>query len=53
MVNRKSLVMGIGDTSQTEKFYDNWSNDYDLTLKIWNYKLPNKSAMMLKKKIKF
>ncbi len=48
----KSLVSGIGNLIKTRKYYDNWSNNYDLTLKKWNYLVPKKSANILKKKLK-
>ncbi len=52
MINNKSLVDGLGNINTTKKYYDNWSFDYDKTLKYWNYKAPIKSANILKKNLK-
>ncbi len=52
MINNKSLVDGLGNVNTTKKYYDNWSFDYDKTLKHWNYQAPLKSANILKKNLK-
>ena len=40
MTKIKSLLEGIGNQNETEKYYDKWSINYDQTLKNWNYKAP-------------
>ncbi len=52
MINLMSLLKGIGNIKETKKYYDNWSNNYDLTLNKWKYTVPKKSINLLKKKIK-
>ena len=47
MTKIKSLLEGIGDENETEKYYDKWSINYDQTLKNWNYKAPYKAANIL------
>ena len=49
MTKIKSLLEGIGNENETEKYYDKWSINYDQTLKNWNYKAPNKAANILYK----
>ena len=49
----KSLLKGIGNTKQVEKFYDDWSKGYDQSLDNWNYKAPKQSAKILSKFINF
>ena len=44
----KSLVKGIGNNNETQKYYDDWSINYDKTLDKWNYKAPFKSCLILK-----
>jgi len=56
MTKKKSLLNGIGNESMTEKYYDDWALNYDLTLKKWNYKAPKKAVKILskiKKKLNF
>ncbi len=48
----KSLLKGIGNKKDIEKYYDNWSSSYDETLYKWNYKAPLQSIKILKKYIK-
>ena len=48
MTNFKSLVSGVGNLSKTSKYYDDWSENYDETLKLWNYQAPKKSIKFLK-----
>ena len=48
MTNFKSLVSGVGNLSKTTKYYDDWSENYDETLKLWNYQAPKKSIKFLK-----
>ena len=48
MTNFKSLVSGVGNLSKTLKYYDDWSENYDETLKLWNYQAPKKSIKFLK-----
>ena len=43
------LLKGIGNSREIKKFYDNWSNTYDLTLKEWGYIAPSHSTRILKK----
>ena len=52
MVKNKSLINGIGNLESTRKYYDDWSNQYDSTLRLWNYNAPKKGANLLKKKVK-
>ena len=47
MNNFKSLVSGVGNINKTRKYYDDWSENYDATLKSWNYKAPQKSIKFL------
>ena len=48
MTNFKSLVSGVGNLTKTRKYYDDWSENYDETLKLWNYQAPKKSIKFLK-----
>ena len=48
MSNFKSLVSGVGNLSKTSKYYDDWSENYDETLKLWNYQAPKKSIKFIK-----
>ena len=48
MSNFKSLVSGVGNLAKTTKYYDDWSENYDETLKLWNYQAPKKSIKFLK-----
>ena len=48
MSNFKSLVSGVGNLSKTRRYYDDWSENYDQTLKLWNYQAPKKSIKFLK-----
>ena len=43
------LLKGIGNSKEIKKFYDDWSNTYDLTLKEWGYIAPSHSTRILKK----
>tara|TARA_X000000950_G_scaffold62894_1_gene76808 strand:+ start:462 stop:1085 length:624 start_codon:yes stop_codon:yes gene_type:complete len=47
MNNFKFLVSGVGNINKTRKYYDDWSENYDETLKSWNYKAPQKSIKFL------
>ena len=51
MSNFKSLVSGVGNLIKTTKYYDEWSENYDSTLKLWNYQAPKKSIKFLKETI--
>ena len=51
MSNFKSLVSGVGNLTITTKYYDDWSENYDKTLKLWNYQAPKKSIKFLKETI--
>ena len=51
MSNYKSLVSGVGNLNKTTKYYDDWSEKYDETLKLWNYQAPKKSIKFLKETI--
>ena len=51
MSNFKSLVSGVGNLNKTSKYYDDWSENYDKTVKLWNYQAPKKSIKFLKKNI--
>jgi len=51
MSNFKSLVSGVGNLSKTKKYYNDWSENYDETLKSWNYQAPKKSIKFLKETI--
>lgn len=48
----KSLLKGIGDTKKVEKFYDDWSENYEQSLIDWDYKAPRQSVNILNKYIK-
>lgn len=48
MTRLKSLINGIGNHKDTNKYYDNWAIDYDKNLHSWNYKTPLNSALILK-----
>ena len=48
----KSLLKGIGDTKKVEKFYDDWSKNYEQSLIDWNYKAPRQSVNILNKYVK-
>ncbi|MDC3178354.1 methyltransferase domain-containing protein [Pelagibacteraceae bacterium] len=51
MNNFKSLVSGVGNIYKTRKYYDDWSENYDATLKLWNYQAPKKSIKFLQETI--
>ena len=51
MTNFKSLVSGVGNLSKTSKYYDDWAENYDETLKLWNYQAPKKSIKFLNETI--
>ena len=51
MNNFKSLVSGVGNINKTRKYYDDWSENYDTTLKLWNYQAPKKSIKFLQETI--
>ena len=51
MSNFNSLVSGVGNLTKTRKYYDDWSKNYDETLKLWNYQAPKKSIQFLKETI--
>ncbi|MDC3100693.1 methyltransferase domain-containing protein [Pelagibacteraceae bacterium] len=51
MSNFKSLVSGVGNLNKTTKYYDDWSENYDETLKLWNYQAPKKSIKFFKETI--
>lgn len=45
----KSLLKGIGNSKQIEKFYDNWSQNYDKSLLDWDYKAPIQATKIISK----
>ena len=47
MTKPKSLLDGIGNQNVTEKYYDDWATNYDITLKQWKYKAPLKAVSVL------
>ena len=47
MTKPKSLLDGIGNQNVTEKYYDDWATNYDITLKKWKYKAPLKAVSVL------
>ena len=49
MSKSNTLVSGIGSHKKVKKYYDDWSENYDKTLKKWNYKAPKKVISYLKK----
>ena len=52
MIKIKSLVEGIGNYKDTNKYYDDWSTNYDQTLSKWNYGAPKKAILISTKYIK-
>ena len=48
MIKFKSLINGIGNYKETNKYYDKWAINYDSKLLSWNYRAPLKSALILK-----
>jgi predicted TPR repeat methyltransferase len=48
MTKSKSLINGIGEYKEINKYYNDWSNNYDNSLLKWNYKTPLNSALILK-----
>ena len=53
MVRSSALIKGIGNVKTTRKYYDQWSSRYDITLNEWNYKVPKKSVILLKTRLKY
>ena len=53
MIKSTALINGIGNTKTTKRYYDNWSEYYDKTLKEWNYTVPKKCIKLLKNKLRF
>ena len=53
MTKKQSLVDGIGNNSVTKNYYDNWSEQYDQTLKQWKYQAPKKASNLLTIKLKY
>ncbi|MDC3089570.1 methyltransferase domain-containing protein [bacterium] len=51
MNNFKFLVSGVGNINKISKYYDDWSENYDATLKLWNYQAPKKSIKFLQETI--
>ena len=49
MINKKSLLSGIGNQKETRLYYDDWAYNYEQTLKKWDYKTPRKSLKIIKK----
>ena len=47
MTKPKSLLDGIGNQNVTEKYYDDWATNYDITLKKWKYKAPLEAVSVL------
>ena len=47
MTKPKSLLDGIGNQNVTEKYYDDWATNYDITLKKWKYEAPLKAVSVL------
>ena len=43
MIKSKSLIDGLGNIKITKKYYDDWSEKYELTLNNWNYTVPKKT----------
>ena len=48
MVRSKDLIAGIGNYNATTKYYDDWSQTYDTSLKKWSYRAPSKASLVLK-----
>ena len=53
MVKFKSLVNGIGGLEETKKYYDQWSDKYDLNLNKWKYTVPKKAIKLLIRKLEY
>ena len=47
MSKSNTLVSGIGSHKKVKKYYDDWSENYDETLKKWNYKAPTSLVVSL------
>lgn len=52
MTKSKSLINGIGNYKETNKYYDDWAVNYDEKLHSWNYLTPLKSVLILKSHLK-
>jgi predicted TPR repeat methyltransferase len=39
--------LAAGDTSEIEKYYDEWADDYDRNLEEWEYRAPERAADIL------
>ena len=48
MTKLKSLINGVGDYKETNRYYDNWATNYDSNLLSWNYRAPLNSVLILK-----
>ena len=48
MIKFKSLINGLGNYEETNKYYDSWSSSYDKKLLSWNYRAPLQTALLLK-----
>ena len=53
MNKTKTLVNGIGNLYDTEKYYDRWSQTYETTLIKWRYTVPKKAINILNNKVKY
>lgn len=51
MYKSKSLVDGIGNYEETNKYYNKWALTYDQTLSKWNYSTPKKAARVINRYI--
>lgn len=48
MTKFKSLINGVGDYKKINKYYDNWSSNYDKKLLSWSYRTPLNASLILK-----
>lgn len=53
MVKVSSLVKGIGNLEETQKYYDEWSSEYEYTLNKWKYSVPKKAINLLQYKLRY
>jgi predicted TPR repeat methyltransferase len=53
MIKSKSLIKGIGNYTETSRYYNKWSTTYDKNLLEWEYKAPKKASLIIKSYLNF